>query len=48
MKNITKKKTNALVGGKGIGALPDLLQNVLESSTEYSIIGKDLEGRILL
>ena len=24
------------------------LQNILESSTEYSIIGKDLQGTILL
>ncbi|MEW6307051.1 MAG: PAS domain S-box protein [Verrucomicrobiota bacterium] len=28
--------------------LPAFLQNVLESSTEYSIIGKDLNGKILL
>src|SRR5579859_7216285 len=26
----------------------DFIGNILESSTEYSIIGKDLEGRILL
>lgn len=26
----------------------DFMANVLEASTEYSIIGKDLEGRILL
>ncbi len=26
----------------------DFIGNVLESSTEYSIIGKDLDGRILL
>jgi hypothetical protein len=26
----------------------DFLANVLESSTEYSIIGKDLDGKILL
>lgn len=25
----------------------DFVANVLESSTEYSIIGKDLEGKIL-
>ena len=24
----------------------DFLQNILESSTEYSIIGKDLSGKI--
>jgi PAS domain S-box-containing protein len=33
--------------GNGEEAL-DLIGNVLESSTEYSIIGKDLEGKILL
>jgi hypothetical protein len=26
----------------------DFMANVLEASTEYSIIGKDLEGKILL
>ena len=26
----------------------DFMANVLEASTEYSIIGKDLDGRILL
>src|SRR5579859_4100444 len=26
----------------------DFIGNILESSTEYSIIGKDLDGRILL
>src|SRR4029079_14528280 len=26
----------------------DFITNILESSTEYSIIGKDLEGKILL
>jgi hypothetical protein len=26
----------------------DFMANVLESSTEYSIIGKDLSGKILL
>ena len=30
------------------GELSVFLQNILESSTEYSIIGKDLEGNILL
>lgn len=30
------------------GDLPSFLQNILESSTEYSIIGKDLNGTILL
>src|SRR5689334_12662129 len=28
--------------------VPAFLQNILESSTEYSIIGKDLDGKILL
>ncbi len=31
-----------------VGELPVFLQNILESSTEYSIIGKDLDGKILL
>ncbi len=26
----------------------DFVSNILESSTEYSVIGKDLEGNILL
>lgn len=26
----------------------DFIGNVLESSTEYSVIGKDLDGKILL
>jgi hypothetical protein len=26
----------------------DFITNILESSTEYSVIGKDLEGKILL
>ena len=29
-------------------AAMDFMANVLESSTEYSIIGKDLDGKILL
>ncbi|MBI1785442.1 PAS domain S-box protein, partial [Candidatus Sumerlaeota bacterium] len=33
--------------GRGEETL-DLLKNILESSTEYSIIGKDLEGTIIL
>src|SRR5206468_462467 len=33
--------------GSGEQAL-DFISNILESSTEYSIIGKDLDGRILL
>ncbi len=31
-----------------VGEVSAFLQNILESSTEYSIIGKDLEGNILL
>src|SRR5581483_9013073 len=34
--------------GQAAGELPAFLQNILESSTEYSIIGKDLDGKILL
>ena len=43
----TRKNANSLVADHA-GALPDFLQNILESSTEYSIVGKDLEGKILL
>src|SRR5689334_9021307 len=35
-----------IVGGPEQAA--DFIRNILESSTEYSIIGKDLEGKILL
>jgi len=35
------------IAGGGAQAL-DFIQNILESSTEYSIIGKDLDGKILL
>lgn len=35
------------LGGQSGDAL-SFLENILESSTEYSIIGKDLEGTILL
>src|SRR5690242_11143168 len=34
--------------GQAAGELPAFLQSILESSTEYSIIGKDLDGKILL
>ncbi len=34
--------------GETVGDLSLFLQNILESSTEYSIIGKDLDGKILL
>jgi PAS domain S-box-containing protein len=42
----TKLFDNAIVG-TAEQAL-DFIGNILESSTEYSIIGKDLAGRILL
>src|SRR6266545_759398 len=38
---------NVLVGEE-TGDLAAFLQNTLQSSTEYSIIGKDLDGKILL
>ncbi|MBI3853104.1 MAG: PAS domain S-box protein [Verrucomicrobia bacterium] len=34
--------------GQDTNNLSGFLQNILESSTEYSIIGKDLDGKILL
>jgi len=37
---------NAIVGNAQEAV--DFITNVLESSTEYSVIGKDLEGKILL
>lgn len=42
----TKLLDETIVGGAEQAA--DFIRNILESSTEYSIIGKDLEGRILL
>jgi len=36
------------VPGTRAADLPAFLNNILESSTEYSIIGKDLDGTILL
>ena len=33
---------------RGVQEAMDFMANVLESSTEYSLIGKDLEGKILL
>ena len=30
------------------GEMVDFIANVLEASTEYSIVGKDLDGKILL
>jgi PAS domain S-box-containing protein len=40
-------KNVSLASGDAAGAL-DLIGSILESSTEYSIIGKGLDGRILL
>src|SRR5437867_5973725 len=33
---------------RGVQEAMDFTANVLESSTEYSVIGKDLDGKILL
>ena len=40
--------TTSRLVGREVGDLLSFLQNVLESSTEYSIIGKDIDGKILL
>jgi PAS domain S-box-containing protein len=40
-----KKLLDSKIAGKDV---VDFLANILESSTEYSIIGKDLDGKILL
>src|SRR2546428_13442767 len=42
----TKLFDNAIVGNAKEAV--DFISNILESSTEYSIIGKDLDGKILL
>ncbi|PYT56637.1 MAG: hypothetical protein DMG35_21705, partial [Acidobacteria bacterium] len=42
----TKLFDNAIVGNAKEAV--DFIANILESSTEYSIIGKDLDGKILL
>jgi len=44
---VTTKLFDSAIVGSGEQAL-DFIGNILESSTEYSIIGKDLEGKILL
>ncbi len=44
---MTTKLFDSAIVGSGEQAL-DFIGNILESSTEYSIIGKDLEGKILL
>jgi len=41
-------ETTGRLFGQSAGELSAFLQNILESSTEYSIIGKDLDGQILL
>ena len=43
----TKKLIDSAIVGTAEQAL-DFICNILESSTEYSIIGKDLDGKILL
>ena len=42
----TKLDDDSIVGSADQAV--DFIGNILESSTEYSIIGKDLEGKILL
>lgn len=37
-----------IIASDDVGEVSAFLQNILESSTEYSIIGKDLTGKILL
>ncbi len=44
---MTTKLFDSTLVGNGEQAL-DFIGNILESSTEYSIIGKDLDGKILL
>ena len=46
MKAESHKSYSAL--GEQTGDMVGFLENILESSTEYSIIGKDLDGKILL
>jgi PAS domain S-box-containing protein len=43
-----EKVIAAKLAQSGNGAAYSFLENILESSTEYSIIGKDLDGKILL
>lgn len=44
----TEHNLRPIVAGQTFEESSAFLQNILESSTEYSIIGKDLEGNILL
>jgi len=48
MKQAKQTRAKRLLVGEDVGELPVFLQSILESSTEYSIIGKDLDGKILL
>ncbi|MBI4402567.1 MAG: PAS domain S-box protein [Deltaproteobacteria bacterium] len=48
MRRTKQIKTKRLLVGEDVGEFPIFLQNILESCTEYSIIGKDLDGKILL
>lgn len=48
MKTKPPPEIRSLLIGQEAGELPGFLQSILESSTEYSIIGKDLDGKILL
>src|SRR5512145_1764354 len=43
-----KDKPFGVMASGDVGEVSAFLQNILESSTEYSIIGKDLHGTILL
>src|SRR6476661_7178217 len=45
--NMATKLFDSAIVGTAEQAL-DFIGNILESSTEYSVIGKDLEGKILL
>src|SRR6185503_13826134 len=42
-----KQSLDSAVSGDSAGAL-DFMNNLMEASTEYSVIGKDLDGKILL
>ena len=44
---MSKKLFDSTIVASADDAL-DFIGNILESSTEYSIIGKDLDGQILL
>src|SRR3972149_6004209 len=44
----SKKRTFSAIPSDGVGEDSAFLQNILDSSTEYAIIGQDLDGKILL